>query len=81
MWGVFLFPLAALALVGSLLLGFPIIAALVIALIAGGAWVGAALVRRVDAKPGPPGSSRPEHASGVQDVADAGPAETPSTTR
>ena len=83
MWTAFLIAFAALAVVGSLALGWPIIIAVLIALIAVGFWGVAAVFHRAREKPGPPtpGSSRPRDISEVRDPAEAGPAETPHSTR
>ena len=81
MWGVIVLAFAVLAVVASLLLGWPIIVAGLIAVVATGAFGIAAAGRAAREKPAAPatGSSRPRHISEVRDASEAGPSEIPSS--
>jgi hypothetical protein len=82
MWTAFLIAFAALAIVGSLLLGWPILVAVVIALVLGGIGASGAAIRAAREKPGVPGGdSRARDISQVRDHTEAGPSETPHATR
>jgi hypothetical protein len=79
-WGVFLIAFAALAILASLVLGWPILVALIIAAIVATVGGGGALMRRAREKPGPPTSDRARAVSEVREPSEAAAAETPRST-
>jgi hypothetical protein len=82
MWNVFLIAFAALAVVGSLLLGWPIVVAILILVAVAGVWAATGALQGAARKPGPPTTPPGQRGiSDVRDASEAGPAETPSSTR
>jgi membrane protein implicated in regulation of membrane protease activity len=81
MWNVVLIALAALAVGGSLVLGWPILVAILIFLALVGAWAATGAVQRAGRKPDAPGADAPAGISEVRDPSEAGPSETPHATR
>ena len=82
MWNVVLIGFAALAVVGSLLLGWPIVIAILIAVVVVGVWAATGALQGARGKPSPPGTAQEQREiSEVRDYSEAGPAETPSSTR
>ena len=79
MWSVFLIVFAALAVVGSLLLGWPILVAILILLVLVGAWAATGAIQRARRKPNAPGTNV-SGISEVRDPSEAGPSETPRAT-
>ena len=79
MWTVFLIAFAALAVVGSLVLGWPILVAILIVLAVVGAWAATGVLQRARRKPDAPGSNA-TGISEVRDPSEAGPSETPTST-
>ena len=79
MWNVILIAFAGLAVVGSLVLGWPILVAILILLVLVGAWAATGVLQRARRKPDAPGADA-SGISAVRDPAEAGPSETPRAT-
>ena len=79
MWSVVLIAFAALAVVGSLVLGWPILVAVLIVLALVRAWAAMSALQRAGRKPNAPGTNA-TGISEVRDPSEAGPSETPTST-